>query len=344
MSTFTWNEVPHFWSPSRLQTAPLAALQATVSQGEDGWMYYVDESDAEPIPGQAFEPNTPVTALAGSDASADVFAVGPSSLCLTSHRGGPPGTGWDGWQPAQSGEFDQGTPIAAVRSRPAWTDLFAVGLNGQIWTSWAHPPQPFQGWEQILDHTFELGAPVTAISSRPGQIDLFCVDVDGQMMTAWFIESVGHWQGWNPVLDGVFTPSTPVRAMSVSLGAIDLFAVGLDGRVWTAGFHPPGSWQEWSPVGDRIFTQRTPVSCVAAAEVHLLAVGTDGMPSMNSAPWPALEFGDWQGITGSPGSFAQLTELAGWAEDAIEAPGGETLGFYGILPNGNAELAFTRLP
>ena len=342
---FTWSSIPGFWSPTRLQAGPLHARQAAVAQGEDGDIFYLTLGGSTPLLTQGFAANTPVSGVVGSPDRVDIFAVGPDGRCLTSFNPSDRSdSGWVPWQPVADGLFTEGTPIAVAQSRPGWKDLFAVGQDGRVWTSWLHPPQGWQPWRQVPDHAFEQTAPIAAVSSRPGQIDLFCVDPAGQIQTAWFIESVGEWQGWEPVLGGTFTPSTPVTAVSVSLGAIDLFAVGTDGGVWTAGFHPPASWQGWQLIPAGTFTQQTPVECVLAGEVKLFAVGMDGMPYMNSAPWPSLQFGGWQRIDGSPGSFAQLTTLAGWFEEAAGAPGGGTLGFYGILPTGAAELAYTRLP
>ncbi|MFI7696973.1 hypothetical protein ACIBQ6_48450 [Nonomuraea sp. NPDC049655] len=145
-----------------------------------------------------------------------------------------------------------GAPVTAISKSPTSIDLFVVGNDGRVYTSWWYEGL---GWSGIRDNWrsiggfFPKGAPVTAIAKSPNSIDLFITGNDGRVYTSWWYEG-SDWSGirdnWRSI-GGFFPAGIPVTAMTRDAGNLDLFIAGNDHRVYTE------SWQngsEWSGIRD----------------------------------------------------------------------------------------------
>jgi hypothetical protein len=93
---------------------------------------------------------------------------------------------------------------SAVARKADQLDLFVVGLDGRVYTTWWSEGNDWfvvtDDWRPIGGF-FPAGAPVSAVARKPEQLDLFVVGNDGRAYTSWW--SGGEWSGindnWRPL-------------------------------------------------------------------------------------------------------------------------------------------------
>ena len=254
-----------------------------------------------PILEDKFVLGTVVSCVARSSNCLDIFVTGKDSKVRTAAWGPQTAYKWAGWWTVGQGLFLPGTPIAAVSRSENLLDLFAIGLDGRVWSAaWgAYTEGIWHGWFPILNHVFLVGHSVTAISRKTDQLDLFAVDGNGEVRTAaWSPTSnSANWGGWWRVTatNGKFTPGTPIAVASRGPNHLDVFGVGLDGRVWTAAWGPQTSykWAGWWPIGEHKFAQGAMISAVARNlnQLDIFIQGLDGNT------WSAAWDGNWKWFT-----------------------------------------------
>ena len=253
--------------------------------------------------GGTFPPSAEVAAVSRNPNQLDLFIVGNDGVVYTSWW--TAGSDWSGvndnWRPI-GGFFPAGAPVAAVSRNPNQLDLFVVGNDGVVYTSWWTAGSDWSGvnnnWRPIGGF-FRVGAPIAAVSRNPNQLDLFVVGNDGVVYTSWWTAG-SDWSGvnnnWRPI-GGVFPAGAPVCAVSRDSNQLDLFIVGVDGVVytswWTAGSDWSGVNNDWRPIGG-FFASNRPVSVVSRNrdQLDLFIVGIDGIVYTNW--WSAGS--DWSGV------------------------------------------------
>jgi squalene cyclase len=86
--------------------------------------------------------------------------------------------------------FDHTTQqVTAVARTPDHLDLFVVGFDNAIWSSYWQPDA--EGWrpwfqihpETVFDHTTQQ---VTAVARTPDHLDLFVVGFDNAIWSSWW--------------------------------------------------------------------------------------------------------------------------------------------------------------
>jgi hypothetical protein len=149
--------------------------------------------------------------------------------------------GWNGdWFPLPGqAVFDHvNQQVAAVSRAPGNLDLFIVGFDNRVWTTFWNDQVGWNGdWfplpgQAVFDHANQH---VAAVSRAPGNLDTFIVGFDNRVWTTFWNDQVG-WNGdWFPlpgqaVFDHV---NQHVAAVSRAPANLDTFIVGLDNHVWT---------------------------------------------------------------------------------------------------------------
>ncbi len=197
--------------------------------GNDGVVYtswWYDGSDWSgvnnnwrPI-GGVFPVGAPVSALAKSPDSIDLFVTGNDGVVYTSWWYA--GSDWSGvnsnWRPI-GGFFPVGAPVAATSRNPGNLDLFITGNDGVVYTSWWYAGSDWSGvnnnWRPIGGF-FPAGAPVSALAKSPDSIDLFVTGNDGVVYTSWWYAG-SDWSGVN----NNWRPLTHVANPTITLNAIE---------------------------------------------------------------------------------------------------------------------------
>jgi hypothetical protein len=205
---------------------------------------------------------------------------------------------------------------AAVARLPQHMDVFTVGTDGGVYSTWWDVGANGGRWNPRFripgNFVGRPGSPVTVLSREPDHLDLFAVGADGRVYSAWWDARVnnGMWNDWF-VVPGGFTapPGATVTALARSPEHMDLFAVGNDGRVysdwWDAGVNN-GLWNDWFVLpGSFAGEPGSPVTAVSRTPEHMdvFAVGNDGR--VYSDWWDArVNNGLWNDWFVIPGSFA----------------------------------------
>ena len=264
--------------------------------GTNGWRFI----------GRIFRPGAPVSAVARTEKSIDLFVVGNDGVVYTSwwHDGAD----WSGitnnWQPI-GGVFPIGAQIAAVSRTYDSIDLFIVGKDGGVYTSWWSSGAGWSGtngW-RFIGRIFRPGAPVSAVARTEKSIDLFVVGNDGVVYTSWWHDGA-DWSGitnsWQPI-GGVFPIGAQIAAVSRTDDSIDLFIVGKHGGVYTSWWSSGAGWSGtngWKPIGGT-FSVSAPLSALSRSNdsIDLFGVGKDGVVYTS---WWRSGAG-WSSISNGPG-------------------------------------------
>ncbi|MGH8897485.1 MAG: hypothetical protein ACRDZ4_10775 [Egibacteraceae bacterium] len=231
----------------------------------------------------------------------DLFAVHPDGVIYSAWWNGSPrwkGEPWNDWYWIGGQGFGQGTPIAALSRNRDQIDLFAVGLDGGVYSAWWNC-YPWYGWFRIGGRVFPQQTSIAALSRNRRQIDLFAVGDDGGVYRAWWNgkpwwnnpwRKSNPWHDWSRVGGRVFPEGTPMAALSRKPDQMDLFAVGGDGGVCSASWN--GTWRDWFRVGGRVFPEGTPMAALSRKpdQMDLFAVGGDG--GVYGASWNGT-WSDW---------------------------------------------------
>ena len=102
--------------------------------------------------GGFFPAHAPIAAVARMPNHLDVFVVGNDGRVYTSwwHEGQPWSGAADSWTPI-GGFFPPGASICAVSRNPDHLDVFVMGNDGRVYTSWWHHGQAWSGRQRQLD-------------------------------------------------------------------------------------------------------------------------------------------------------------------------------------------------
>ncbi|MEV4351215.1 M64 family metallopeptidase [Actinoplanes sp. NPDC049596] len=246
-----------------------------------GWSY-----DFFPTPGRAiFDPaRQHVTAVSRAPGNLDLFIVGLDNRVWS--------TFWNdrsGWAPEWfplpgAAVFDHTKQqVAAVSRAPGNLDLFIVGFDNRVWSTfwnaqggWSRDWFPLPGGA-VFDHNLQQ---VAAVSRAPNNLDLFIVGFDNRVWSTFW--NTGGWsRDWFPLPGGAVFDHTKqqVAAVSRAQNNLDLFIVGFDNRVWSTFWNTGGWSRDWFPLpGGAVFDHNLQqVAAVSRApnNLDLFIVGFD---------------------------------------------------------------------
>jgi hypothetical protein len=87
-------------------------------------------------------------------------------------------TGWNGWFRVNDQQAVPGTKVAALATRADHLDLFTVGIDGGVYSTYHEALGGWRQWFKITNALTAPGAAVTALATRPDHIDLFVTGLD----------------------------------------------------------------------------------------------------------------------------------------------------------------------
>jgi hypothetical protein len=155
--------------------------------GDDGrvWTTFGSTADWFPLPGPAEFDVTQqrVAVVAGAAGRLDLFAVSTDGRVWSTSWDAQ--TGWnETWEPLPGfGVFDGHQHVAAVSAGPDRLDLFAIGSDQQVWSTFRNAKGWNADWFRVSAQPGQLlfdatQQQVTAVSREPGQVDLFVLGSD----------------------------------------------------------------------------------------------------------------------------------------------------------------------
>lgn len=249
----------------------------------DGWAH-----DWFPLPGRAVfnHEKQQVAAISRAPGCLDLFVIGDDN-CVWS-------TFWTdlyGWHPdwfplPGQARFDHlHQRIAAISRAHGNLDLFLIGFDNRVWTTFWNTAHGWHGdWFPLpgaarFDHNRQQ---ITAVSRAPGSLDLFVLGFDDRPWTTFWSDATGWNSDWFP-LPGHATfdsDSQQIAAVARSPANLDLFVIGPDQRCWSTFWSAAGNWSgDWFPVpGLAIFDrQRQNVQAVSrsSGNLDLFVLGFD---------------------------------------------------------------------
>jgi len=270
--------------------------------------------------GGFFPAGAPIAAVSRRPDHLDLFVVGNDGRVYTSwwHDGQVWSGGADNWTPI-GGFFPVGASITAVSRNADHLDVFVMGNDGRVYTSWWHAGSDWSGaadsWTSIGGF-FPSTAALSSIARYPDHLDLFVTGNDGRVYTSWWHEGQA-WSGVNNTwtsLGGYFPAGNAVSVSARTPDNLDVFVVGNDGRVytswWSAGQPWSGVNDTWTSLGG-FFPVKASVASVSRGpgNLDLFIVGNDGR--VYTSWWSAGQ--SWSGVndswTGIGGFFPPGTQV-----------------------------------
>src|SRR5579884_432332 len=218
------------------------------------------------------------------------------------------------WRDGVAGHPRQITPagfvpqegyITVCKQNDGQLDVFAVGFDGAVWSTWESNNSPWRDARNAREPVritpsglATPGAPVFA-ASRPGnELDVFFVGIDGAIWVTWE-KGDSQWQdgegGREPrriTPQSLFPAAAHLCACQQSLGLFDVFAVNNDGAIvvtCNTGDRADGLWLDGtdgrkpllvSPVGFAPPGAPLATAKQSADQLDVFVVGMDGAVSV----------------------------------------------------------------
>src|SRR5687768_8692045 len=232
-----------------------------------------------PLPGGAVfdRERQQIAAVSRAPGNLDLFVIGFDNHVWSTFWNDQ--GGWNGdWFPLPGGAVvgQERQQIAAVSRAPGNLDLFVIGFDNHVWTTFWNDQGGWNGdWfplpgGAVFDHQRQQ---IAAVSRAPGNLDLFVIGFDNHVWTT-FWNDQGGWNGdWFPLPGGaVFDRERQqIAAVSRAPGNLDLFVIGFDSHVWTTFWNDQGGWNgDWFPLEQAVFDrERQQIAAVSRAPGNL---------------------------------------------------------------------------
>src|SRR5204863_94090 len=126
--------------------------------------------------------------------------------------------------------------ITALARNPNHIDLFVIGFDNVVWSTWWESDTGWHPWLQIHPETVfdDTTQTITALTRNPNHIDLFVIGFDNVVWSTWWESNTG----WHPFpprrsSDLFDHTSQTITALARNPNHIDLFVIGFDNVVWS---------------------------------------------------------------------------------------------------------------
>jgi hypothetical protein len=93
------------------------------------------------------------------------------------------------------GVASAGSPVTAISRYSNHLDLFVIGTDNRIYSTWWHDTTGWASWFNVSGGVGKPGGQVAATSRITEHIDLFTVGSDGIVYSTWW-DATGGWAGW----------------------------------------------------------------------------------------------------------------------------------------------------
>ncbi|WP_151898886.1 hypothetical protein [Nitrosospira lacus] len=278
--------------------------------------------------------NSGVAVVSRTTEHLDVFYVGPDGAIGSTWWDLALGMSWGDHAPfsiTSPGAARADSPIAAIARGPNHLDVFWIGPDGAIASTWwdaapgmnwgSHQPFPI-----TPPNAAGPGSGITVVSRTSDQLDVFWIGPDGAIGSTWW--NAGAGLGWGDHQPFAITqPNAARRGSPVSVVAragnhMDVFWIGHDGGIgstwWDAA--PGMSWADHQPFPIAPAAAAGPSSGLVAIgrkddHLDVFWIGPDG--AIGSTWWNAgtgLGWGDHQPFAITPphaaGDGARLACIA----------------------------------
>jgi hypothetical protein len=97
--------------------------------------------------------------------------------------------------PGIRGVASPGSQVNAIARYSNHIDLFTVGTDNKIYSTWWHDTSGWAGWFNISGGVAKPGSQIAAVSRVTEHIDVFAVGSDSVIYSAWW-DATGGWSGW----------------------------------------------------------------------------------------------------------------------------------------------------
>ncbi len=248
-----------------------------------GW-----NADWFPLPGNAVfdREHQQLAAVSRAPGNLDVFVIGLDNHVWTTFWTDQAGWNADFFPVPGQAVFDrEKQQLAAVSRAPGNLDLFVIGLDNHVWTTfwteqagWNADFFPVPG-QAVFDREKQQ---LAAVSRAPGNLDLFVIGFDNHVWTTFWTEQAGWNADFFPVPGAaVFDRDhQQIAAVSRAPGNLDLFVIGFDNHVWTTFWTDQAGWNaDWFPLpGNAVFDrehQQLAAVSRAPGNLDLFVIGFD---------------------------------------------------------------------
>ncbi|MET0981314.1 MAG: matrixin family metalloprotease [Telluria sp.] len=261
------------------------------------------------IPGAAtfHRANQQVAAVSRAPGNLDLFVIGFDNRVWSTHWSEAAGWRPDWFPLPGEARFDHLTQqIAAVSRAPGKLDLFVIGFDSRVWsTYWNEAAGWRPDWFPLPGATTFHRAKqrVSVVSRAPDHLDLFAIGFDNRVRSTYWSEATGWSADWF-LLPGAASfdhTQQQISAVSRAPGNLDLFVIGFDNYVWSTFWNTATGWNgDWFRLpGTATFdrdNQQLAVVSRAPGNLDLFVTGFD------NRAWSTY----WSTATGWSGDWFRL--------------------------------------
>jgi hypothetical protein len=305
------------------QNAPLAAITRLAGAADVFWIGpdgavattwtnpQIDSGAWHPsfpiTPPGAAGPNSPIAAVTRLNGALDVFYIGGDGAVATAWANPQIDNGaWHAPFPiTPPGATRPNSPIAAVTRLNGALDVFYIGGDGAVATTWANPQIDNGAWHAPFPITppgaARPNSPIAAVTRLNGALDVFYIGGDGAVATTWANPQIdnGAWHSPFPITPpGAAGPNSPIAAVTRFIGALDVFYIGGDGTAATTWANPQidnAAWHAPFPITPPgAAGPNSPIAAVTRfnGALDVFYIGGDGAaattwanPQIDNAAW-----------------------------------------------------------
>ena len=236
------------------------------------------------------------------------------------------------------------SPIAAAPNADGRLQMFAVGRNGQSYSSWQTSPNG--NWTQWtpLGGTTPLPptAPISVAPNADGRLQMFVVADNGRSYSSWQTSPNGTWTGWSPLGGGVLPAGAPISVGRNADGRLEMFAVAANGRSYSSWqTSPNGNWTLWSALGGGVLPAAAPIAVGRNADgrLEMFAVAANGRSYSSWQTSPNGNWTLWSALGGGVLPAAAPVSVASNADGRLQmfavAGNGRSYSSWQLKPDGN---------